>query len=83
VDARFSTCERCFLANIADNTLEGLWFYGVDGTLTVDSGSTPMSGILDATATNVTLTQVDPFDLETPVENGACLHLSTATIALP
>ena len=83
VDSRFSTCERCFLANIPDNTSDGLWFFGVDGTLTVDAGSTPMSGTLSATATDVTLMQVNPYTLETPVENGACLHLTTATIALP
>jgi hypothetical protein len=83
VDSRWSTCERCFLVNIQDDTLDGLWFYGAEGTLAVDADSTPMSGILDATATDVTFIQVDASDLETPVPNGDCLHLATATITKP
>jgi hypothetical protein len=83
IDATYSTCERCFIANVQDSTADGLWFYGISGTLVVEAGSEPMSGVINATATDVTFIQVDPESLETRVDGGACLHLAAATITKP
>jgi hypothetical protein len=82
IDATFSTCEHCFVINVADGTYYGRNFFGVDGTLDVNAGSVPLSGILDASATNVTFIEVED-NLVTPVTGGECLHLETATWLLP
>jgi len=85
IDETYLGCERCLLANLPEKgDGDGLWFYAIEGQLEIASNSVPLSGVLDATLTDVTFVQVDPDANYTPIEGGGeCLHLATATISKP
>lgn len=77
-DDNYQTCSRCLLA-YADGNLKT--FYQSEGTLTIAAGSKPLGGTLDATLTNVKLVEVTmDGEVSTPVPNGACLTVASATV---
>jgi hypothetical protein len=87
-DANYATCLHCVMAQV-DRTDAGAtnrYFLARSGTLTVSDDSTPLTGLLDAVATDVTLEEVtidDTTYVSTPVQGGACLHFSSLHVLYP
>lgn len=76
----FNTCEHCLLARVPDPA-GGTDFMAMGGTLDIASTSVPLSGVLAATLSDVTLMQTDVNML--PIAGGQCLHLASASISVP
>jgi hypothetical protein len=82
----YATCARCLLVVEDAFGNESRSYFPVAGTITVDRGSDPLKGKLSATLSDVSLVEVtiDPttgFE-STPVDDGACLHLASATVSV-
>ncbi len=79
-EGNYATCARCVLLGQDAN---GKVFYAQSGTLVVDDTSDPMDGTLNGSLTDVTLVEVT-IDGETwtstPVPDGECRHVASATI---
>lgn len=77
-DDNFQTCSRCFRVLTDDNKM----FFQSEGTLEIDEASMGLEGSLDATITNLKLVEVTIGNnsVSTPVPNGACLTIASATI---
>lgn len=77
-DDNYQTCSRCLLAYADGNQKT---FFPSEGTLTIAAGSKPLGGTIDATLTNVKLVEVTlNGEVSTPVPNGACLTVASATV---
>jgi hypothetical protein len=78
-DDNYKTCARCLLV-YADNGKKV--FYPSAGTLEIAPESKALGGSMDATITNLTLVEVTIADdlTSTPVPNGACLTVASATV---
>jgi hypothetical protein len=78
-DDNYKTCARCLLVH-ADGGQK--IFYPSAGTLEIAAGSKALGGTIDATITNLTLVEVTIADdyTSTPVPNGACLTVASATV---
>jgi hypothetical protein len=78
-DDNYLTCARCILvyADAGQKT-----FYASAGTLEIAAGSKQLGGTMDATITNLKLVEVtiDDDAISTPVPDGACLTVASATI---
>ncbi len=80
--ANFRTCEYCTDVALAVGADEQRDFFQQSGTLRVEATSNIYAGVLHATLTDVTLVEVT-YDDElntTPVANGACLHITRASV---
>ncbi len=80
----YETCGQCVLA-IADYDATRTIFYASQGTIDIDPASLPQGGKVDMTFTDVTLVEVtiDTVTLvSTPVPNGLCLHLASASFSI-
>jgi hypothetical protein len=80
IDSTFASCDRCLLADVPAAPSDR-YFFAMGGTLDIASSSQPISGVLDATLTDVTLVELGYDHL--PLAGGACLHLASTTISLP
>jgi len=78
-DDNYETCTRCILAYADGNQKV---FYQSEGTLQFAPGSKQLGGTIDATITNLKLVEVtiDGDAVSTPVPNGACLTVASATV---
>ena len=78
-DDNYLTCARCVLV-YADGGQK--IFYQSEGALQIAAGSKQLGGTIDATITNLKLIEVtiDGDSVSTPVPNGACLTVASATI---
>ena len=82
IDSNYSTCARC--VRLFEDSADARQFYQQSGTLVVAATSDQLNGTLNGTLTNVTLVEVTIADstfVSTPVPNGMCLHITSATIA--
>lgn len=77
----FPGCEHCFTAQGSGDTESGRLFFAVDGSIQIDPSSEPVSGVLQATATNVTFAELTE-DGDALMPGGQCLHLSSAGISV-
>ncbi|HEV8247544.1 MAG TPA: hypothetical protein VGP93_17325, partial [Polyangiaceae bacterium] len=83
-EANYATCSRCVMVRQDALAAGQVNYFATAGTMTVSPSSAQMSGSPDVTLTDVTLVQVtvDPTTyVSTPVQQGSCLHLSSATLA--
>ena len=81
LSSNYRTCEYCTDVSIAAGQGQRD-FFQQSGTLTVDSSSDIYLGRLNATLTDVKLVEVTYDDdlNTTPVPNGVCLHVASATV---
>lgn len=84
VDSNYATCSRCLML-YEDQAGTPRYFFQQSGSLTVQATSKPVDGTLTATIDNLTLIEVtlDAASFSTPVPDGGCRHLTTATLAPP
>ncbi|HTQ06456.1 MAG TPA: hypothetical protein VMI54_21500 [Polyangiaceae bacterium] len=75
-----SSCFECLNVDIPDPTSSILKFVATKGTLDIADSSEPLSGVIDATLTDITLVEAD--SLNQPIPGGYCLHLASAHISL-
>lgn len=85
-DANYATCSRCLrVATDALAASGAKQFFQQSGTLTLPAGSNHIAGVINATLTDVTLVEVtiapSPSFVSTPVPNGQCLHIASATVS--
>ena len=66
-----------FYLDIQDGSDSPPEFFQASGTLQISADSTPLEGTIDATATDVTLVQVQ---YGAPLPGGACVHFASTTI---
>lgn len=82
-DDDYATCSRCLYLNV-DSMVSGKFFVASKGTLVIDATSDQLNSDLEGTLTDVTLVEsafVGGSAATIPVVGGACLHLTTVTIA--
>jgi len=83
MDNNYGTCSRCI--RVFEDSDTGRMFFQQSGTLVIDPASTQLDGTINATLTNVTMIEVTIAPMtytSTPVPNGACVHVASATIAV-
>jgi hypothetical protein len=86
VDANFSSCGRCMLAEQDDGSAQQALFFASSGTIDVASASDQLNGFPQVTLTNVTLVEVtidNRTNISTPVPGGRCLHLASGSLSFP
>lgn len=85
-DDNYGTCSRCIrvLEDADPDNGPARQYFQKSGSLVVDAVSDQLHGKVHATLTDLTLVEVsvDDMSVSTPVANGACLHLASATITI-
>lgn len=83
----WKTCSQCLFVDedVPDQDEPGRYYFQSSGSIVIDAQSRPTTAGVVATLTDVTLVEVTiaPDDTSTPVPNGECLHITSATVNLP